>query len=170
MEVKNFLKKLAEFYPPETKDLEKVQTILNEYFNTLSCEIDKICKKDRCKFDFDKLFELIKKNYKYTKLPQIPFILQYLPLAKVIEKKQITNYGQKIVFITESGRIISNEVTGFGLTYSETISNLRKRYGNITQRTFGKNTWIREATKQAYVYSADGTKIERIVDLTQKGY
>lgn len=170
MEVKNFLKKLAEFYPPETKDLEKVQTILNEYFNTISCEIDKICKKDRCKFDFDKLFELIKKNYKYTKLPQIPFILQYLPCAKVIEEKQITNFGKKTVFITKTGRIFTREVVGFGLTYRETIADLRKRYGNITQRTFGKNTWIREATKQAYVYNADGSGLERIVDLTQEGY
>lgn len=170
MEVKNFLKKLAEFYPPETKDLEKVQTILNEYFNTLSCEIDKICKKDRCKFDFDKLFELIKKNYKYTKLPQIPFILQYLPCAKVIEEKQISNFGKKTVFITKTGRIFPREVVGFGLTYRETIADLRKRYGNITQRTFGKNTWIREATKQAYVYNADGSGLERIVDLTQEGY
>lgn len=170
MEVKNFLKKLAEFYPPETKDLEKVQTILNEYFNTLSCEIDKICKKDRCKFDFDKLFELIKKNYKYTKLPQIPFILQYLPWAKVIEEKQISNDGQKVVFITESGRIFEFVVKGYGSSYSEKKSMLSKRYGKVKQRTFSKDTWINHAEKKAYVPKADGTGTERIVDLIGEGY
>lgn len=95
MTLDEFLFKCSDVYPFDTKDADRIQRLLNEYKKTISEEIDK----SRKNYNFEKLFEVIKKSYSYSKMPGPEFIVKKLPYAAITPPHYVTGDGQVLVCV-----------------------------------------------------------------------
>lgn len=137
----DFLFNCSDVYPFDTKDADKVQKLMDNYKTTLSNEIDK----SRKKYDYEKLFEVIKKYYKYSKMPGIPFILEKLPYAAIKPENYITGDGQVLVCVlgkkdeeghweySQKNWVLS--VSG-GKYIGDVLKSLRASYNMVKEFTF----------------------------------
>lgn len=138
----DFLFNCSDVYPFDTKDANKIEKLMNNYKTTISNEIDK----SRKKYDFEKLFELIKKNYKFTKMPGIPFILEKLPSAVKIPSFYITGNLKELVCIlgkkdkegnwTYSYHQRTLCTTGEGRYIGDVLKELRAKFDMVKEFTF----------------------------------
>lgn len=140
--LEEFLFNCSDVYPFDTKDVDKIEKLMDNYKTTISNEIDK----SRKKYDFEKLFELIKKSYKFTKMPGIPFILEKLPKAAIIPPHYITGDGQELVCIlgkkdeegnwTYSSHQRTLCATGAGRYVGDVLKELRAKFNFVKEFTF----------------------------------
>lgn len=142
-ELKEFLKTLNRFYPFKTKDADVIKSKLEDYKNTILNEM----RKTDDKYDFDHLFNLIKKNYEYKIMPNIPFILKYLPISKVKVVRPSNDEGKTLLFIktrSVDGKIerdvdefvICNSISTGITKQSEYFKKLRQKWDDVTIRIF----------------------------------
>lgn len=167
--VREFLGRLFSIYPMKTSDELKIQRQLNEYQVTIMKEI----LKNRKKYDFDKLIELIKKDYKYKTIPPIPEILKHLP--KCIDDRIYANTdeGKTIVYIIskkdpETGNITKRfesaiVCTGCGSEFNtiDRVKKLRATFYDVKVRLFPKGTTI--MGREGRVYRPDLDQIEVLI-------
>ncbi len=138
----DFLFNCSDVYPFDTKDADKVQKLMDNYKTTISNEIDK----SRKKYDYEKLFEVIKKYYKYSKMPGIPFILEKLPYAAIKPENYITGDGQVLVCVLgkkdEEGNWEYSQrnwvlcASGGGRYIGDVLKELRGKYNMVKEFTF----------------------------------
>lgn len=160
MDLESFLKNLAQMYPPDTKDPEKIGNIMNEYAMTIKSEQDKF----NAKYDYDRLFALIKKDYRWKKLPSIPYILE---LAKKCIEAPLVDprfLGQLVVFVTPKNQIYEFVKVDFEVNMSFLTSEKLKEKG-VKIRTFPKGSWVNHAGHYAMVATSHNNQEYRKVDL-----
>lgn len=89
--VYQFLDKLNSFYPSNEQE-EVFKERCKEYSNIILEEEHK----NRCKYDYDKVFKHIMMNYKYKAFPSLPDILEALPEGLMIEESYSGREGEVI--------------------------------------------------------------------------
>lgn len=91
MNTYDFLFKLNSFFPCNERE-EIFKERVNDYANCILSRLDK-CK---YKCDFEKVFSYILETYQYQKFPSLPFILEALPVGRVIEENYSGREGEVI--------------------------------------------------------------------------
>lgn len=129
-ELKKFIKRLLDFYPPDNNSKIEIENFAQEYYNTIQNAI----MKSKCEYDYDVLMELVKKKYTYKTTPTIPFILDRLPNA---EKRKCMPRGNDewklLVFILSKTNKETGEIKRRYETY--TVRNSDTFYKNSTAKT-----------------------------------
>lgn len=165
--VRIFLKNLTDLYPVQSKNPDKIKSTLQEYINTLTSEAYKY--KDGV--DFEKLFNLIKKNYRYKTIPSIPFIIDYMEKCKNIKEYRKADEYKVFVLILgktdkETGEIkykypeSYTVICGFGgKSQTDIIREKRKFYDIVKPRLMPKGTVIfkKDDSYVAYYDNPDGS-------------
>lgn len=98
MDVNEFLIKCSDMYPFNTKDSAKLLSLLDEYKSSIECKVQT----SKLTYDFDRLFERIKKTYKYKTMPTVEFILTSMDSAVKIANYSTANLGE--IFVLAYGK------------------------------------------------------------------
>ena len=93
MDVNEFLVKCSDMYPFNTKDSAKLLSLLDEYKSSIEGKVQT----SKLTYDFDRLFERIKKTYKYKTMPTVEFILTSMDSAVKIADYSTANLGELFV-------------------------------------------------------------------------
>jgi hypothetical protein len=163
-ELKEFLKSLNRFFPFKTKDENVIKSRLEDYKTTILSEM----RKTDDKYDFDHLFNIIKKHYEYTNMPNIPFILKYLKCAKIqLVKPACEDDGKTLIIIKSRKKndvietdleeyIICSNISGVTNKNSR-LAKLRESWDSVSVRIFPKG-WFKMGDK-VYPPSEDETSV-----------
>ena len=135
MQLDEFLCRLFEFYPIDNEDKLKFQ--MAEYRDSLLSESRKI----NGNVDFERLYNLIKHEYKYKTVPTIPFIIDLMPCCLERKVYNVQNEGKTVMVITKGnkGYIVTDfVVTSCKNKLGDIISQERSRYGadNVEVKMF----------------------------------
>lgn len=166
-ELKKFIKRLLDFYPPDNDVKLEIDNFAQEYYNTIQAAIEK----SKQEYDYDALMEWVKRKYTYKTTPTIPVILNLLPRAEKRKNMPRSNDEGKIFVIIlskidkETGErkrrfeeyVICN---GVNLQCNTTtlVKKYRERYENVQVRMFPEGTVILGA--EGRVIRPDSDKIE----------
>ena len=160
MNLESFLKNLAQMYPPDTREPEKIENIMNEYAMTIKAEQDK-CGQE---YDFERLFNYVKKDYRFKKLPSIPYILDLAKKCKEIPVIDSRFLGQLVVFVTPKNQIFEFVKVDFDSNMNYLTAEKLKEKG-VKVRTFPKGSWINHSGHYALVATSHNNQEFRKVDL-----
>ena len=146
LDLEGFLFKCSDLYPFDTKDSDRVKRLLDEYKDSIEYFVNKTNKR----YNYSKLFRIIKEKYKYNKMPGIDFILEKLPAAIDIPNDYGATDQQVLVVILgkkdekgnwsykEQNYVMCNQ--GGGRYVGGILSELRQQYNMVKEFTFPKGS------------------------------
>lgn len=146
LDLKGFLFKCSDLYPFETKDSAQIKRQLDEYEDSIQNYINKSNKR----YNFTKLFRIIKEKYKYAKMPGIEFILEKMPYAVDIPVQSTETDQQVFVAVLgrkdEEGNWTYSERNyvmcnfGGGRYVGDILKELRHQYNMVKEFTFPRGS------------------------------
>ncbi len=169
-ELKKFIKRLLDFYPPDINAKLEIDNFAQEYYNTIQNAIEK----SRQEYDYDALMELVKRKYTYKTTPTIPVILDLLPKAEKRKNMPRSNdEGKTFVLILskidkETGEIkrryenytIYNS-GNIPYNSSQKVKEYRERFDDVKVRMFPVGTVING--REGKVIRPDKDEIEILI-------
>lgn len=122
--VYQFMEKLNKFFPSNERE-----EIFKERVNEYSKEIMLIANERKVKYDYDKIFSYILKNYEYKTFPALAYIIKVLDEGIIQDTKESIKIGNVLVVTMSNGLKYDFVISNIGKTKEEIIGSLTKKYG-----------------------------------------
>ena len=136
MQIWEFVRELAEFFP-----LTGTEEHQNKIFDSYVENLEGICIKNKCDYDWKKVLRAIQCTYTYSKFPPLADIIKCLPECRMYKPYvESVDEGSLIAITLPNGRIYDFTVCGFGKPIGVIKDEINKKFGNCTVKKYPKGT------------------------------
>lgn len=136
MQIWEFVRELAYFFP-----LNGSEEHQNKIFDSYVENLEGICIKNKCEYDWKKVIKKIQCTYTYSKFPPLADIIKCLPECKVfkpyIESK---DEGALVVITLPDGKFYDFTVCNIGKSLESIRDDINNKFGSCKIDTYPKGT------------------------------